>query len=86
MKTFLVCLTLSLFAAVASVQAGDEKAPATKPAASADKADAAKATPAPTTTAAASSSDDCCCGSDTACKAPRKVAMSPKAAALLANK
>ena len=79
MKTIIVCLALSLFALVSPSPAGDDKAPTTKPAAATEKA---KAAPAP---AAVSSTD--CCGTDTGCKMPvRKVAMSPKAAALLATK
>lgn len=81
MKTILACLTLSLFVSVASLRAADDKAPVAKPAPTAEKAKASS------TATTASSDSDCCCGTDTVCKMPvRKVAMSPKAAALLANK
>lgn len=78
MKKSIVALALSLFAVVSSVQAGDDKTPAPKPAAATEKA---KVVAAPAATASA----DCCC-SDSSCKMPvNKVAMSPKAAALLAT-
>jgi hypothetical protein len=80
MKPFLSCLTLSLFAVVSSLQAADDKAPAPKPVATDAKAKAAPA-------AAVSPDADCGCGTETVCKMPvRKIAMSPKAAALLATK
>jgi hypothetical protein len=84
MKTIIVSLTLSLFALVSSLQAADDnKAPAPKPAPMDAKAKTAPAAP---VAATASVDSDCGC-TDTFCKLPvRKVAMSPKAAALVTAK
>lgn len=77
MKKLILCLTVSALALVSS-QAADDKTPAPKPEAGTDKTPAATAPAASTTTA--SSSTDCC--SDSVCKAPKPVAMSPRAAQL----
>ena len=78
MKKLILCISVSAFAAVASLQAADDKAPA-------PKATDQKSAPAPAATVAtapAPAAEPCC---DAGCATIAKVLMSPKAAAIAAN-